>query len=227
MRMVNCLIASVALISVQSATAREIKVEFGQSIQGAVDLAAPGDHIKVQPGIYHEPGRPCPTHPTEVCAVVVSKDNISLIAESLPGRPVVIENPGGQQQGIAFGKPSVNPTQCPSDPSQHISGAEISGFVVRNFLGSGIFLFCVDNFTISSNDAADNRLYGIFPVFSSDGRISHNVVSGAHDTGIYVGQSRNLHVDQNIAHDNVSGIEIENSVDVEVESAARLLRLPR
>jgi parallel beta-helix repeat protein len=217
MRIASCLIASVALIGAQSATAREIKVEFGQSIQGAVDLASPGDHIKVQPGIYHEPGRSCPTEPTKVCAVVVSKDNISLIAEPRPGQPVVVQNFGGQQQGIAFGKPGVSPTQCLNDPTVHIRGAEVSGFVVRNFVGSGIFLFCVDNFTISSNDAVDNQLYGIFPVLSSDGRISHNVASGAHDTGIYVGQSRNLRVDGNIAHDNVAGFEIENSVDVEID----------
>ena len=45
----------------QDATARDITVVFGQSIQAAVDLASPGDRILVQPGTYREPGRYCPT----------------------------------------------------------------------------------------------------------------------------------------------------------------------
>ena len=34
----------------QDATARDITMQFGQSIQAAVDLASPGDRILVQPG---------------------------------------------------------------------------------------------------------------------------------------------------------------------------------
>jgi len=56
----------------QDATARDITVQFGQSIQAAVDLASPGDRILVQPGTYREHGRYCPTDSSKVCAVVVS-----------------------------------------------------------------------------------------------------------------------------------------------------------
>src|SRR5215468_4048702 len=106
----------------QDATARDIMVEFGQSIQAAVDLASPGDRILVQPGTYHEPGRPCPTDSTEVCAVVVSKNNISLVAEPHPGQPVILENPSNQTQGIgiAFGRSGVSDAQCVSDMSNRI-----------------------------------------------------------------------------------------------------------
>ena len=201
----------------QDATARDITVQFGQSIQAAVDLASPGDRILVQPGTYHEPGRPCPTDSTKVCAVVVSKNNISLVAEPRPRRPVILENPGNQTQGIAFGRPGVSPTQCRSDVSKRIKGAQVSGFIVRNFSDTGIFLFCVEGFTVSSNSTVDNKIYGIFPVLSSDGLITGNVASGAHDTGIYIGQSHDVHVTENIAHDNVSGFEVENSLNIEVD----------
>jgi len=88
---------------------------------------------------------------------------------------------------------------------------------VRNFNDTGIFLFCVEGFTVSSNSTVDNQIYGIFPVLSSDGSIKGNVASGAHDTGIYIGQSHHVRVNENIAHDNVSGFEVENSHDVEVD----------
>ena len=201
----------------QDATARDIMVEFGQSIQAAVDLASPGDRILVQPGTYREHGRYCPTDSSKVCAVVVSKNNISLVAEPRPGRPVILENSRTQTQGIAFGKPGVSPAQCLSDAGNRIKGAQVTGFVVRNFNDTGIFLFCVEGFTVSSNSTLDNKIYGIFPVLSSDGLINGNVASGAHDTGIYIGQSHDVHVTENIAHDNVSGFEVENSISIEVD----------
>jgi len=95
-------------------------VEFGQSIQAAVDAASPGDRITVQPGIYREPGRYCPTDTTKVCAVVVSKDDVSLIADARPGRPVILESMGSQQNGITFARPGSDTAQCLHDPSRHI-----------------------------------------------------------------------------------------------------------
>lgn len=203
--------------TVQCAAARDIKVEFGQSIQAAVDAASPGDRVMVQPGTYREPGRYCPTDTSKVCAVVVSKDDVSLIADPRPGRPVILESMGSQQNGITFARPGSDTAQCLHDATRHIRGAKISGFVVRNFNGSGIFLACVDGWTISSNVTSDNKLYGIFPVLSSGGWINRNVATGSHDTGIYVGQSRDVRVNENVAHDNVSGFEIENSQDVELD----------
>jgi parallel beta-helix repeat protein len=147
----------------------------------------------------------------------VSRDDISLIAEPRPGRPVVLESVGSQHNGIVFALPGSNNAQCLQDATRHIRSAKVSGFVVRNFTGSGIFLACVDGWAISSNTAQDNKLYGIFPVLSSGGWINRNVVTGAHDTGIYIGQSHDVHVNENVAHDNVSGFEVENSRDVEVD----------
>jgi parallel beta-helix repeat protein len=204
-------------MTVQCAAARDMKVAPGQSIQAAVDAASPGDRIMVQPGVYHEAGRRCPTEPGKFCAVVVSKDDISLIAESRPGRAVVLESVSGQFNGIVFAQPGSDTVLCLQDATRHIRGAKISGFVVRNFEGSGIFLACVDGWTISSNAVQNNKLYGIFPVLSSGGWINQNVAIGSHDTGIYVGQSHDVHVNENVAHDNVSGFEVENSQDVEVD----------
>jgi len=125
--------------TVQCAAARDIKVGPGQSIQIAVDAAFPGDRIMVQPGTYHEIGRSCPTDPTKVCAVVVSKDNISLIAEPRSGQLAILESAGAQYNGIVFARPGSDTAQCLNNATQHIRGAKVSGFVVRNFHGSGFF----------------------------------------------------------------------------------------
>jgi parallel beta-helix repeat protein len=64
--------------------------------------------------------------------------------------------------------------------------------------------------------ATDNGSYGIYPVQIENLLIEDSVAIAASDAGIYVGQSRNIVVRNNIVRDNVAGIEIENSVGADV-----------
>jgi len=207
---------TLALVSVLPAAAATIVVHPGESIQAAVDAAKPGDTIGVRPGIYHEAGRPCPTQPG-TCAVVVSKDGIRLRGRPRPGAPVVLENAGGQDQGIAIAKAGADGATCLTDPSQRINGAEVRDFTVNGFGDDGIFLLCVDNWRVMRCAANDDVEYGIFPSHCGKGRVSQSVATGANDTGIYVGQSHNVRVDHNLAMGNVSGFEIENSSQVRLD----------
>lgn len=62
----------------------------------------------------------------------------------------------------------------------------------------------------------ENGAYGLYPVNCSNVLIRDSIARGASDAGIYVGQSRNIIVRDNVAELNVAGIEIENSFGADV-----------
>lgn len=61
-----------------------------------------------------------------------------------------------------------------------------------------------------------NGAYGLYPVRTRNVLIEGCVVIGASDAGIYVGQSSDIVVRNNLARGNVAGIEIENSTRADV-----------
>ncbi len=62
----------------------------------------------------------------------------------------------------------------------------------------------------------ENGAYGIYPVQIDGVLIEDSIAIAASDAGIYVGQSKNIVVRNNLAEYNVAGIEIENSQDADV-----------
>jgi parallel beta-helix repeat protein len=205
----------IAAVAPATAGARTIDVRQGDSIQAAVDAARPGDRVVIHPGRYSEPGRTCPTNPEDQCAVVVTRNRISLVGRPRPGKPVVLRSREGQQRGIAVGRSREG--VCLSRPDDLVHGSRIARLTVRGFEDDGIRLMCVERWRVTRVRAVGNGEYGIFPVQTRRGRLDHSFASGANDTGIYVGQSRNARVDHNLAVDNVSGYELENTVGVRLE----------
>ena len=61
-----------------------------------------------------------------------------------------------------------------------------------------------------------NGGYGIYPVQCTQVLIDSCEARGASDAGIYVGQSSHIIVRNSMAHENVAGIEIENSLYADV-----------
>ena len=102
-------------------------------------------------------------------------------------------------------------------------GVTVEAFTILDTPGDGIRASAVEGITFRdvavlwTNEAdPTSGAYGFYPVESTDVLIEGCEVRGSSDAGVYVGQSKRILVQQNVAHGNVGGIQIENSVDAEV-----------
>lgn len=167
---------------------RVLVVEEGGSIQQAVLEAQPGDTVRVRPGTYHE-------------TVYVDKDDITLSGVVEEGRWPVLDGEGRLNDAILYSG----------------NGIVVESFRIERYKGNGVMGQAGNNFVIRHNVIRDAGVYGIFPQFGKNGVVSHNLLSGIADAAIYIGMCDHVHVAHNEVHDNVAGIEIENSRHVVVE----------
>jgi parallel beta-helix repeat protein len=196
----------------------------GRSIQDAVDKARPGGWVFVLPGVYHETA-------DSMNGLNITQ-GIHLIGLSTHRRKVVLENAGGQRNGIAAVPaehsdcmschsslappfdllPGVDASSMSDTPT--IYGLTVAGITIKDFENNGFFARGVDGFAIVDVHSVGNKNYGIFPVSSKNGIITRSSAVGADDSGIWVETSQNVKVTHNLVQDNVNGFEISNSDDI-------------
>ena len=165
------------------------EVKNGDLIMDAVRKSAPGDLIRVYPGLYKE-------------TVYIDKDNISFQGVIKDGEWPVLD--GEKELNDAF--------------LYSGNGIQIENFKIINFKGNGIMGQAGNNFVLRNNWIIDAGVYGIFPQFGKNGLIEHNILSGIEDAAIYVGMCDHIDVLHNEVFGNVAGIEIENSRHCLVEN---------
>jgi parallel beta-helix repeat protein len=99
----------------------------------------------------------------------------------------------------------------------------LEGFAIEDAKGDAIKIQNSKNIVVrnvrigwTEGPKTTNGAYGLYPV-TCDGVLIENCdVYGASDAGIYVGQSKNVIVRNNKVHENVAGLEIENTSAADV-----------
>jgi parallel beta-helix repeat protein len=185
-----------------------ITVKAGESIQAAVDRARPGDTIEVMPGIYKE-------------EVKIDLDNITL-----RGIETEDQDPGNALSRSLTGAHQPPPIRPVLDGDGKMSDGVIatgSNFVIENFdlqhyIANGVVVQHARNVTFRNLKINNTGLYGVYPVSCTGVTIEKCVATGIADAALYVGQSRDIVVRDSEAYNNVTGIEIENSINAVVEN---------
>jgi parallel beta-helix repeat protein len=199
-------------------------VRPSQSIQTAIDRAAEGGWVFVLPGTYRETA-------SDTNGLNITR-GVHLVGLSTPKKKVVLENSGGQRNGIVAVPaehtdcmgchasmappfellPGVDAGPLSADPV--IYGLSISGITIKDFSNNGLFTRNVDGFQFIGVHSVGNKNYGIFPVSSKNGLIAFSSATGADDSGIWIETSENVSAIHNRVEGNVNGFEVSNSDDI-------------
>ena len=166
----------------------KLTVSPGMKIQDAIDAANPGDVIEIEPGVYHE-------------TLTLDVSDLTLRGLEKNGERAVLDGKGVLSDG-AIG-----------------SGSRLvlENFDVRHYTANGIMINLGQQITFRNLNIDDTGLYGLYPVEVVGVVVEGSTVTKVKDAGIYVGQSKDIVVRGNAAHGNVTGIEIENSLNAVVE----------
>ncbi|WP_066532162.1 parallel beta-helix domain-containing protein [Erythrobacter sp. CCH5-A1] len=170
----------------------------GTRLQEALILAAPGDVIELGEGRF-----------TLTDGLSLDVDGVTVRGAGMDKTVLDFTAQEGSGEGLLVTSDNVT----------------LRDFAVENPKGDGIKSKGADMIVYSGirvewtgGPKATNGAYGIYPVESTGVLVTNSKVSGASDAGIYVGQSRDITVSENVVTYNVAGIEIENSRNALVEN---------
>ena len=241
---ISPLLAAALFVTATAAQAAVHRVYPGMSIQDAIDDAAPGDTIMVEPGEYSAPV-------DSTYGLHITTPNLRLIGKTKKGQKVRLvyqgefyddenqcdaDDPldrdeacdGGQRTGV-YAAPAgcefeMNEQECKAalgleedEPIPYLQGFYIRGFSVENFPRNGIQTRWVDGFEFVRNESVENLNNGIYPTLSANGLVSNNESYGSLDTAMWIAGSENVRVIGNELHGSVIGFEITVSNEVEVK----------
>jgi plastocyanin len=132
--------------------------EDHDTIQSAVDAAAPGDMVLVGPGVYEE-------------RVTVTTDGLTV--RGTDRNEVILDGGFELVNGIEV---------------LGADGVVVENMTARNYTKNGFFWTEVDGYRGSHLTAYRNGDYGIYAFDSVNGQFDNSYASGSPDAGFYIGQ---------------------------------------
>ena len=168
----------------------------GENLQLAIDDASSGDVICIAPGTYNINQQ-----------IGISRVPLTLQGTGTSPDDVVLNFGGPGSMGGIFidqGDVTVENFWIKNTPANAIQNKGDDS-VLRKL-----------HVSWDNEDPTDNGLYGIYPTEATNTLLEYCQMSGAKDAGIYVGKYVTGVVKNNLVHDNVLGLEVENSDQVEV-----------
>jgi nitrous oxidase accessory protein NosD len=219
MRYFSPLLAVVLFATATVANATVHRVYPGESIQAAIDVAAPGDTILVEPGEYTTD----PVDRNVRFGLRISTDNLRLIGKVKKGRgdagKVILRPSEGQQTGVYAAPAGCSPEDGVGNEfceNNQLKDFYIRGFTVKDFDWNGIQTRFVNGFKIIRNESGDVGINGIYPTISANGLVQNNVSYGTMDTAMWVAASQNVRVIGNDLSGSPIGLEVNVSLNIEV-----------
>ena len=221
-RSLSTLFAVAVFATATAAQAAVHRVSPNESIQAAIDIAAPGDTILVEPGVY-KTSVATDSPENARFGLRISTPNLRLIGKVDRSKgdagKVVLLPTEGQQTGVYAAPAECTPEDQVGDEfceNNRLQGFYIRGFTVKDFEWNGIQTRFVNDFKIIRNEVGNVDLNGIYPTISANGLVQNNVAYGTKDTAMWIAASENVRVIGNDLSKSPIGLEVNVSVDIEV-----------
>ncbi len=174
--------------------------EFEKDLQLKLILAEPGDTIKIAAGFF----------PILGTLSMEGKENIVIKGSGINSTILNFSNQVEGTQGLSI-------TNCNNIILEDFTIEEAKGDGIKCQYVNGIIFRRIKAQWLGSLSSSKGA-YGLFPVQCENVMIEHCIAIGASHAGIYVGQSNNIIIRNCEVFHNVAGIEIENSIKVDVHS---------
>ena len=169
---------------------------FARVLQEKLLDAKPGDVIEVPEGIFQFDR-----------SLSLRVDNVTLRGQGMDKSILSFKGQKAGAEGLLV----------------NADGFTLENLAIEDSKGDGFKISQSENVTIrgvrvewTGGPKTSNGGYGLYPVLCRNVLIENSVAIGASDSGIYVGQSRDVIVRNNRAERNVAGIEVENTINADV-----------